>query len=526
MGFQGKFRDLSLVDILQVVQMTQKSGVLDIFDGPRHASIVFRDGNIVDARPHGTGRLTDDLETRGAIPKGVKDASLEGPAGEPIGERLVRLGYITADTLREILVSRVETTVYETLSWVNGQFDFEIVEPGQTGPALLALADVLPGVNFNTQQVLMDALRVFDERRAGRMPGAAAAEVASGAERPSPALGPRIVVLGPTGFGDRLRIALRPLRAQLVELGTLDLVLAELAADARRPVVVVMDVDRPRPELRDEIGRVLLAAKRVAVITTGEDPAIAGECVSAGAWAHVGVLPGDPGPALSYLQTLVASRLDALAAAGAKTAVSIVPQAGAAAVPASPSGPLGEFSMRISDLRDRLDALSGEVHTSSVSMKILEFVAERLDRGVLFLVRPSDLQGLGAFGHTGDGDPIGPLASGLRLPLDEGSPFRRVLDRRETILTHLEAAPATDALYHVIGRPDPPDALLLPLTSLGSAVALIYADNGTSGRPIAEHAELEVMTRQAGLVLENALLRRMLEKKASTGVNGRATGGT
>lgn len=522
MGFQGKFRDLSLVDILQVVQMTQKSGVLDIFDGSRHASIVFREGNIVDARPHGTGRLTDDLETRGAIPKGVKDTAMNGPPGEPIGERLVRLGHITADTLREILVNRVETTVYETLSWVNGQFDFEIVEPGQTGPALLALADVLPGVNFNTQQVLMDALRVFDERRAGRVPSAAAAqEGAAGTERAAPAPGPRIVVLGPTGFGDRLRIALRPLRAQLVELATLDLVLAELGADARRPVVVVMHVEKPRTEMRDEIGRVLLAAKRVAVITTGDDPAIAGDCVSAGAWAHVGVLAGDPGPALSYLQTLVASRLDSLAAAGAKVGATLAQAQDASSASARP---LGEFSMRISDLRDRLDALSGEVHTSSVSMKILEFVAERLDRGVLFLVRPSDLQGLGAFGHTADGEPIGPLASGMRLPLDEGSPFRRVLDRRETILTHLEPGTATDVLYDVIGRPNPQDALLLPLTSLGNAVALIYADNGTSGRPIAEHAELEVMTRQAGLVLENALLRRMLEKKSS--VTGRASGGT
>ena len=523
MGFQGKFRDLSLVDILQVVQMTQKSGVLDIFDGPRHASIAFREGNIVDARPHGVGKLTDDLEARGLIPKGVKDVT-EGPPGEPVGERLVRLGHIDAEKLRAVLVNRVESAVYDTLSWVNGQFDFEIVEPGQTGPALLALADVLPGVNFNTQQVLMDALRVFDERRAGRTPAAVADAVRGDAAAVGSPLGPRVIMVGPPGFGDRLRIALRTLRAQLLELPSVDLVVAELQAEGRRAAVVVMSVDKPRPELRDEIGRVLLAAKRVAVLTTGDDPTLAGEAVAAGAWAHVGVLGADPGPALSYLQTLVASRLDVLAA-GRMAAVSAVP-----AVPqgpeASSDGPLGGFSMRISELKNRLDALSGEVHTSSVSMKILEFVAERLDRGVLFLVRPGDLQGLGAFGHSREGEPIGPLASGLRLPLDEGSPFRRVLDRRETILCELDKSPATDLLYRTIGRPTPADALLLPLTSLGNAVALIYADNGTTGRPIAEHAELEVMTRQAGLVLENALLRRMLEKKdGKPGVTGPATPG-
>jgi hypothetical protein len=303
-------------------------------------------------------------------------------------------------------------------------------------------------------------------------------------------------------FGERLRIALRPLRAQLVELPSLDLTLAELASDARRPAVVVVHADEPRATLRDEIGRLLLAAKRVVVLTVGNDPSIASECVDGGAWAHVGVLPGDPGPALSYLQTLVASRLEVLAA-------------GRVTAPHATGGLLGGLSTRISELRDRLDALSGEVHTSSVSMKILEFVAERLERGVLFLVRPGDLQGLGAFGQTADGESIGPIASGLRLPIDEDSPFRRVLERRATMICELAPGAATDLLYGAIGRPDPRDALLLPLTSLGNAVALIYADNGSSGRAISEHAELEVMTRQAGLVLENALLRRMLEKKSA-----------
>lgn len=512
MGFQGKFRDLSLVDILQVVQMTQKSGVLDIFDGPRHCSIVFRDGKIVDARPVGSGRLTDWLEAKGLIPMGAKEAAAEGPAGERIGERLVRNGAITAEGLHAALVERVETTVYDALSWVNGQFDFEIVEEGTTGPALLALADVLPGVNFNTQQVLMDALRVFDERKAGR--AAAPPEPVNGASPRGEEGVPRVVVYGHRAFGEKLRVALKGLHGQLIELPTLDLALAELASDARRPSIVIVQVDEPRESLRDEIGRLLLAAKRVVVLTVGNDPAIAGGCMAAGAWAHVGVLPGDPGPALSYLQTLVALRLELLAS-GRPIERPIV------------NGVLSGVSARIADLRDRLDALTGEIHTSSVSMKILEFVAEKLERGVLFLVRPDDLQGLGAFGSTRDGDPIGPIATGMRLPLDVDSAFKRALERRTTMICELAPDPASDALYAAIGRPDPADALLLPLASLGNAVALIYADNGDTGRAITEHAELEVMTRQAGLVLENALLRRMLEKKATAApAPAPRTGGT
>lgn len=504
MGFQGKFKDLSLVDILQVVQMTQKTGVLEIFDGPRRASILVREGNIIDARPPGVGRLTDDLEARGLIPKGVKD-TVEGDGGAAIGERLVQSGHITAEALQRVLVERVESTVYETLAWVNGQFDFDIMETGAAA-AVLQLADVLPGVNFNTQQVLMDALRVFDERRAGRAPELAVAEAA-----PSPRSSraqAAVVLAGSNTFRDRVRLVFGGMRIAVFETDTDEEAIAAITEDARRPAVVVLEVGRDATTLRDRIGRLLLAGSYVAVVTAGDDPAAAADAVAGGAWTHIAILPADPGPALAYLQTIVANRLDSLAA-GRPAAAS--------------AGPLESFSSQISHLRDRLDAIAGEVHTSSVSMKVLEFVAERLERGVLFLVRPTDLQGLGAFGHSADGEPIGPLAAGLRIPLAPDSVFRRVLDGRQSVLSELDPAnPEVDALYSRIGRPNPPDALLLPLTSVGSVVALIYADNGFTGRAIAEHAELEVITRQAGLVLENTLLRRMLERERSLTARGKA----
>lgn len=489
--------------------MTQKSGLLDIYDGVRHATIVFREGNIVDARPHGSGPLTDELVSRGLIPPGAKE--VEAPKDVRIGEHLVKLGYVTEEKLREVLVQRVEGAIYETLSWVNGEFEFDMIDPG-AGAAGFQLADVLPGVNFNTQQVLMDALRVFDERRAGR---AAAPEETAPVRAPSAPARVRVIVVSPEGIAERVRIALHSLPAEYVETRTIAEGMQALASDASRPGLVVLHVATPPPEnLRDEIGHLVISARRVDVVTVGEDPSLAATTVSAGAWAHVGILR-DGGPALAYLQSLAAARLEALSE-GQRVTVRSAPSA----------GPLAGFSREISALRDRLDALAAEVHTSSVTMKILEFVAERLERGVLFLVRHGDLQGLGAFGHTAAGDPIGPLASGLRLPLGEDSVFARAVERRETLLCELDSnTAAARILYDTLGAPNPRDALLLPLISLGSAVALIYADNAFTGKEIRELGELEVMTRQAGLVLENALLRRMLERQGGS-INGRVGGGT
>src|SRR5687768_5062064 len=107
MGFRGKFQDLSLVDILQVVQMTQKSGVLEVFEGARYARVVFLEGNIVDAQPNGTPSLVDDLVTRGAL--------REAAQGEPA--ELVKRGLVAEDAVRSVVRNRVETAIADTLGW-------------------------------------------------------------------------------------------------------------------------------------------------------------------------------------------------------------------------------------------------------------------------------------------------------------------------------------------------------------------------------------------------------------------------
>lgn len=510
MGFHGKFRDLSLVDILQVVQMTQKSGVLEVFEGERHASIYFRGGNIIDARPAGVGAISEDLAARGLLGADAKATFASEPAlsGETAGEKLVRLGAISDAKLREVLVSRVEAAVYESISWVNGHFsfDFDSADSAAGAAPMVGLQEVLPGVNFNTQHVLMEALRVFDERRSGR----GAAFVSSAPESPEPVAAstlpsrvPRLVVAGPPAFQDRVRLALIGHGVKPEEHAEFADAFGAISDAPTQPVLIVADVDRlsGKNELAELIGRLQLLARSFAVISVGKDPAFGGAAVQSGAYAHVG-LSADRGPALAYLQTLVAGRLQAIST---DDAPSSLPRA-------EPGRPLVSFAMEISGLKDRLDHLADEVHTSSVTMKILEFVAERLDRGLLFLVRADDLQGIGAFGTNESGDPIGPLVSGLRVDLVRGSEFRRAIDGRQTVLSDLGQDVAAKQLYEAIGRPRPADALLLPLTTSESVVALIYADNGFTGRPISAVGELDVLAKQAGLVLENSLLRRLLDR--------------
>src|SRR5579859_5023960 len=160
MGFKGTFADLALTDVLQVIQMTQKSGVLELEKGDRKASLVFRRGNIVDARPPGAGQyITEDLESAGLIPVGTgARAALEPAAhpGERVGEKLVRLQHLTTEALRAFIAKRVENTLSEALAWSEGAFEFHAnrgLDP--SGPA--------ETIGLSTQHVLLEALRVKDE---------------------------------------------------------------------------------------------------------------------------------------------------------------------------------------------------------------------------------------------------------------------------------------------------------------------------------------------------------------------------
>ncbi len=496
MGFQGKLSDLSLVDILQIVQMTQKSGVLELAEGRRRASIVFRAGSIVDARPPGSGLLTEWLEERGRIPLGAAARAVEAQRAVhphvPIGQLLVQHGAITEEALRASVVERVETTIYAALGWVRGTFDFHIGAEGAGSTPVLGYEEVLPGLDLNTQELLLEALRVFDERRAA----GESAPAVEAAPRPT------VLLVGPQAFRERTRIATTGLGAELVEVDDAAAAAKLAREEDRQPLVAIVSCAPGQGRVRECVRRLLVRGRRSAVITVGPDMAVTGEALLGGAVAHVTVLEADPGPCLAYLQVLAVEQLAALAK-----------DRPARRLPGR--GVVESFSGEIGRVHRQLDVLAREIHTSSVTGRLLEFVAERLDRGILFLVRGDQLRGVGGFGEGKDGEPIGPHAVELKLPLEAHSPLRRAIEERRSLLCELGRSDGERKLYERIGAPEPPDCLLLPLCSSEAVLAVVYADNGFTGRPIRDYLMLEVLAKQAGLALENSLLRRRLGAAAS-----------
>jgi hypothetical protein len=162
MSLVGSLEDLGLGEILQIVSLSGKSGVLFIRAPQSEGRIVFDRGAIRGAR---VGEGPRDLRTlllaTGALPEADLEA-LHGEAqAEGIGleEILVARTALDAARLDELRERHVEACVLHMFSWPKGDFSFEIRDESgdPTG------ADLLLRAGMNAQFLALEGTRLRDE---------------------------------------------------------------------------------------------------------------------------------------------------------------------------------------------------------------------------------------------------------------------------------------------------------------------------------------------------------------------------
>ena len=76
------------------------------------------------------------------------------------------------------------------------------------------------------------------------------------------------------------------------------------------------------------------------------------------------------------------------------------------------------------------------------------------------------------------------------------------------------------ALAGWLGGSAAPESYVASIDSGGDVVALLYADNLPSRRPLGDSQALEVVLHHAGLALERTMLERALAEAEAAGVRG------
>ncbi len=520
MSINGVLEDLALADLLQFIHLGRRTGTLYMWqDDERRAEIGFHDGRIVNAWTPGHKKLGSLLVDEGVVAEEVLEEALEhqrsSRPGHTIGQILLERGAVQREDIYRVFREQVEATILELVTWRYGRFHFEVDELHPVDEIGLEPEELLGTLDLNTQMVLLEATRLFDERQRQEERAPAAAE------KPASALERRLKLagLGRTG-GPGQELLPPPEEGEEPRPGSAPLP----ALESIRCQVVSDDPDLVaslREGLPSELVRVAAVRLREAgtrlpgetappiVLLDLRRPDLAGEDIATLARTR---------PSASVV-ALVASPDEAPAAHRAG-AVSVVTGADGSAVACcrnlvrvfSHPQPHGTFGYRarggFSRFRRVVFDVQSGLASATMALNLMNVISESVERAVLFLVQGEELKAVGAFGFSAAGAPLATVMSGVRLRPAAGSPLRRALEEAEPQSVSFEEAALPSTLAALLGPPSNGQAVIFPVLGAERPISVIYTDNGALEEEIQDIEILELATSQVGVAFENELLRQ------------------
>jgi len=540
----GSLEDLPLLDILQVVSFSKKTGWLTIRAAAGEGAIVFKDGLVVSSY------IWDSPPME------------RGTRSLPPGERAA------------LIRRRIERALEELIRLREGQFDFSLAEEI---PAFVNAHDITDEtllVGINPQELLLDLTRGMDE---DRRDSTAAVEVSFAQPVPE-----SLAALG-AASPDPMEID--------TEAGPATEVQPEPEAEAQPETEPEAQVEIPAPppapateEIRvillvddeDEVRQVLAGHFTKAgyhVVEAGDPDAAVKKAGKLGKGGIDFLLVTDLGmptsggssfqggfevvkrlwkmnlhpPVLMMAETLGPalqsrakqmgissfvfkpglSKLDPeqfrsdLSAFAAKMVADVLPRATRAAPAAPAPGPAAappaapataeEMSRQFAILERRLEELRRPHDATQISQLVMKVAREFFERGILFLVKAEEVRGLGGFGLAPREESLDLTVREIVIPLSEPSVFQEVAASRKPFVGPIPEGQWPSFLMTRIGRFKSTSLALLPLLAHRETIALLFGDNPDSGRELGRLDALTVFVHQAGVALENAFLERKLQ---------------
>jgi hypothetical protein len=527
-ALKGKLEDMPVVDVLQFIYASRRSGTLHLESRGRQGFVVFRDGNIAQASTNAVANnLGNILLARGLIEERDLDRVVEmqrsGRGGLPLGRILVERGFLEQEEVKAAVEEQIEGAVRDFVLWLDGDFIFELgPETEPIDDVAVPVDDILPGVTVDTQHLLLECIRIFDERDRAAAEGEAEKAAAEPAEELTPPeeldapapLAHTIYIYSDNEplykflslLAAKKKVECRPFRS----FTELMLAVEGTMREDRLPVVI-LDVDSGAGDGREDracragalINKLKSASRAIEVI-----------CVASGAEYNlrIALLEGHarglvvmppkghlaekpPGVGVrNFLRELWAFVVEAF-----RDYENVYVRR--------------KWRERISSLEAYLLKLKRFVReaqkssfTFMVSLDLLNLISENYERALLFVVREGVASGIGGFGDAADGMPLGIIAKNVEVPLDGPSVFRTVANRKTTYRGRPDPSePVHHEFFRQIGRPRNGEVAVVPLLSGGRTLAMIYCDNGEAESPLVYDELLDLLSNQTSILYERML---------------------
>jgi hypothetical protein len=522
MAISGSLEDVSVADVMQFIHLGRRTGTLMLRRDAERGMIGFHRGKLVSAGSPKTPKLgelllRDDLVRREELDEAVRIQRSETKR-RSLGQILISLDAVTPETLRRVIGQQIEQTISELVGWDKGTFEFVVDDMRPVDDIALYPGDVVPDADINTQMVLLEAARIFDERNRDATPdeayppaggaadeasfvaeaGGAATAVAApeedhrllhfGREEEEIGIHRVQIVTSEPELAASLDHALPPGFARVEPVG---LRAAGRAFPGHEPPIVLLDL-RQEGVTVEELGRLRRTRPGTPLVVLTAPGEALGKVYEAGA---IAALPPEVEAIVACVENLARNRRPSALRSGF-----------AAAVAAESTG--------VERLRRVFGDLRSGLISATVALNLMHIISESVERAILFLVKRENLSAIGAFGVGADGRPLADLTRGMLLPLTDDNALVKSYHQGEVVTTEFDQAGLPPRFVSLVGSPANGKIVVFPVLGAQRVISVIYTDNGENESPIEDIDILELATAQVGMAFENELLRRQISQQS------------
>ncbi|TYO99729.1 uncharacterized protein DUF4388 [Geothermobacter ehrlichii] len=601
MSFTGDLEHLPIVDVIQLLHSTRKSGTLTVQGNGRQSQLVFSEGYIVSANHSNLSvRIGQILVEMKAITPEDREWALRvqreaGDQRKPLIATLIESGRLSREDAYRGLEILIELTIVEILTWERGTFTLDLDNSVIADEYRYFPEKCHQEINLDTQNILMDALRIYDEKlRDGELADGifddepapqptddtAGQTITAAAERREESEKPVISVedLG-LDILDRIEPRIPEVFATLEDRDEAEehrqavtKFLPKLSPADQKRLVDFLTSYANSPDTKTDGAKVDI--QRQGVVLFSQDPFTRHTATTA--CRHTGLMSFssqsesdlvpilDQSLAKSIMPVLVLDAPDSdttgfspeelsdlrqkirsrypdvpLIQMGNPGQTMFLLQAireGATAVLPKPDLSVGtdrfvdemilfleafaclvrrlaaQPSVLAESIREQLSELQGLKDAPDVSYALLRVVRKFFPRTLTMIVssRGIHVEKCLGFGDRFDSRP----SLGFSFPVEERTALAQVIASGNIFFAESENH-GLGRLFELVGAPASRRILLLPMKVRGRVVSITYADFGCDEpKPIPANI-FEIMASQAGLSLENALLRKQIEKRSA-----------
>ena len=513
MALKGNLKDLALLEILQVVAFSKKTGVLQLEGSFGRGGVVFKDGLVYCAYSPAT---IDLLRSH--------------------------TGTTNAEEDQAILVEQTQIALRELVGLREGEFRFGLTPEPPKEINGLNVASIALEEGVNTQGLLLNLAKEMDDERQQTseifesafendlprsiLPVDPSSDHESMPESTDePTRSASVVVV------DDEEMVTQIISTELRSQGY-DVVTSGGPADgfsavrslveSGRKVVLVTDLRMPTTTGRSFLGgfELVRTLRRsgfqvpVLLMTEKLTPKVRARAMKLGIKKAVfksALSKLDPTQYEADLRSfaaVVGERLGEIAGVDAREEVHT-----------PPSESDGKTDRLLDFLTDMTEKLLKTTQPGEISRMALSVASKYTERGILFLLKGDAAHGVAGFGLSNSTKETFELPQKLVVNVHQVDLLAEVVQSRSARRSsNLDALEPT--LLASIGRAQSSECILIPMLNNREVLAVLYADNSVTGRPLGKLRGLELFLTQAGMALENLTLHRKLslfQSKLSSG---------